>query len=168
MKLRLANLAASVDAPIALLFAFVAHGRRATERRRSAIECMKALAATLLFQCVCCLGHAQTTQTNRVLYMTTSSNLVSISNAVRIASGLRVGMAAADVQKYMRDHGMTQTNVYWMSLDRGRTLACPYPLAGGATLLLDMHCTKAPATGLFDWDDPVLDRARVQSQGADI
>ena len=129
---------------------------------------MKALATTFLFLCVCCFGQAQTLDTNRVLYVTTSSNLVSISNAVWIASRLRVGMAGADVQKYMRDHGMIQTNVYSISVDRGRTLACPYPLAGGATLFLDLHCTKAPATGLFGWRDPVLDRARVQSQGADI
>ena len=77
-------------------------------------------------------------------------------------------MAAQDVVKYMKDHGMAQTNVYSISLDRGRTLSCPYSLAGGATLMLDMHCTQAPKSGLFGWSDPVLDRARIQSQGADI
>jgi hypothetical protein len=129
---------------------------------------MKAAAATLLLLYVCCLGRAQTHDTNRVLYVTTSSNLVSISNAVKIASGLRVGMAGAAVQQYLHDHGMVQTNVYSTSLDRGRTVTYPYPLAGGAALMLDMHCTNAPATGLFGWKAPVLDRARIQSQGADI
>ena len=129
---------------------------------------MKALAASLILFWMCCLGSAQTLGTNGVLYITTSSNLVSISNAVRIASGLRVGMTGADAQKYMQDHGMIQTNVYSISVDRGRTQACPYPLAAGATLMLDMHCTKAPSSGLFGWSDPVLDGARIQSQGADI
>ena len=77
-------------------------------------------------------------------------------------------MAGAAVQQYLHDHGMIQTNVYSISLDRGRTLTYPYPLAGGAALMLDMHCTKAPAIGLFGWNAPVLDRARIQSQGADI
>lgn len=126
---------------------------------------MRILAATLIIFCACFLGHAQTPDTNRVLYVTTSSNLVSISNAVRIASGLRVGMSGQDVQKYMQDHGMVQTNVYSISLDRGRTSIWPYPLAGGACLELDMHCTQAPKTGLFGWSAPVIDGARIQSQG---
>jgi hypothetical protein len=134
---------------------------------------MKTLTATLIFFCACCFGHAQRLDTNRVLYITTSLNLVSISNAVMIASGLRVGMSASDVQKYMHEHGMTnewvgQTNMFSVSLDRGRTLACPYPLAGGASLMLDMHCTKAPPSGLFGWSDPVIDGARIQSLGADV
>ena len=129
---------------------------------------MRTLAATLILLSSCCFGQAQTAGSNRVLYVTTSSNLLSISNAVRIALGLRVGMPGPDVQKYMQSHGMVQTNVYSISADRGRTLSCPYPLAGGAMLMLDMHCTKAPSLGLFGWSDPVLDRARIQSQGADI
>jgi len=124
----------------------------------------------LSFLWVCCPGHAQTPDTNRVLHVTTSPNLMSISNAVRIASNLRVGMANADVQKYMQDHAVIQTNVnvYSISVDRGHTLSYGYPLAGGALLCLDMHCTKSPPTGMFGWSDPVLGRASVQSQGVDI
>lgn len=92
---------------------------------------------------------------------------MSISNAVKVASGLRVGMPGTDVHKYMDDHGMSQTNVYSISLDRGRTLSCPYPLAGSATLMLDMHCTSAPP-GLFGWSNPVLDRAYIQIQGTNL
>ena len=103
-----------------------------------------------------------------MLSLTSHSNLVSISNAVKIVSGLRVGMAGADGSKYMQDHGMVQTNVYSISLDRGRTMACPYPLDGGASLMLDMHCTKGPSRGLFGWSDPVFDRAYIQSQGVEI
>jgi hypothetical protein len=133
---------------------------------------MKALASGLILLCLAHVGQAQTPGTNGTaasgtLYVTSSSNLVTISNAVKLASGLRVGMPQADVQKYMQDHGMTQTNVYSISLDRGRTLTYPYPLAAGASLMLDMHCTNAPP-GLFGWKDPVLDRAYIQSQGANI
>jgi hypothetical protein len=129
---------------------------------------MRALTITLIVFCTCCYGQTQTPGTNRVLYITTSSNLASISNAVRIASGLRVGMVGLDVQKYMQNHGMVQTNVYSISLDRGRTSSCPYPLAGGAMLMLDMHCTQPPKSGLFGWSAPVLDRARIESQGTDL
>jgi hypothetical protein len=118
-------------------------------------------------------GRAQMPVTNGItapgmLYLTSRYNLASISNAVKVGSGLRVGMAGADVWKYMQDHGMVQTNVYSISLDRGRTMACPYPLEGGATLMLDMHCTKGPTSGLFGWSDPVFDRAYIQSQGVEV
>jgi hypothetical protein len=134
---------------------------------------MRALAAGLVFVCLLCLGRAQMSVTNAItapgmLYLTTHSNLLSMSNAVKIASGLRAGMAGPDVQKYMQDHGIVQTNIYSMSVDRGRTLTCPYFLAGGATLMLEMHCTKAPPEGLHGWSAPVLDRAYIQSQGAEI
>jgi hypothetical protein len=129
---------------------------------------MKALTATLILLCACSLGQAQAPDTNRILYVTTSSNFVSISNAAKMASGLHVGMPGEEVQKYMQKHGMIQTNIYCISVDRGRTLTCPYQLAGGTTLMLDMHCTNAPPTGLFGWSAPILDRARIQSQGADI
>src|SRR5690242_19799342 len=84
------------------------------------------------------------------------------------AGGCLSACPGADVQKYMQEHGMVQTNVYTISLDRGRTLSCPYPLGGGVTLLLDMHFTQSPKSGLFGWSAPILDRARIQSQGADI
>jgi hypothetical protein len=109
-----------------------------------------------------CLGQAQALGTNRAANVTNCSNLVSISNAVTIASGLRVGMSGADVNKYLQFHGITQTNIYSMSMDRGRTLTCPYPLAESATLMLEMHCTSAPPR-LWGWSNPVLDRAYIQS-----
>jgi len=134
---------------------------------------MKALATALIVLCFLRLGGAQTPATNGVtasgmLYLTSRSNSFSISNAVKVASGLRVGMAGEEVRKYMEHRGMGQTNVYSISLDRGRTVTYPYSLAGGTTLMLEMHCTKAPSTGLYGWSAPVLDRAFIQSQGADI
>lgn len=134
---------------------------------RLRLRAMKAVATGFVLLCVCWLGQAQSSATNGIFFLTTPSTLTSISNAVKIASGLRVGMPATDVRKYMDGHGMSQTNVYALSLDRGRTMTCPYPLAGSATLMLDMHCTSAPP-GLFGWSNPVLDRAYIQSQGTSV
>ena len=47
--------------------------------------------------------------TRGLLYITNPTNAAGISNAVKIASGLLIGMAVADVHKYMREHGMGQT-----------------------------------------------------------
>jgi hypothetical protein len=129
---------------------------------------MKALAGCLSLLCMFRLGNAQTLLTNGVQRVTISSNLVSISNAVRIASGLRVGVTGADVQRYLREQGTSQTNVYCLSLDRGRTLTYPYSLTGDTTLMLDMHCTEPPSKGLFGWSNPVLDGAYIQKKGTNI
>jgi len=78
-------------------------------------------------------------------------------------------MPKADVDKYLQDHGVSQTNVYSMSLDRGRTLSCPYPLAGVTTsLVLEMQCSQPQTSGLFGWKNPLLKRAYIQSQGTNI
>ncbi len=100
--------------------------------------------------------------------ITSGTNVASVSSAVRIASGLRVGMTKADADKYMQDHGLRQTNVYSISLDRGRTLTCPYPLPGSSnSLMLEMQCSRV-RPGLFDWGHPVLSKAYIQSQGTNI
>jgi len=93
---------------------------------------------------------------------------MSLSNAVKIASGLHVGMTGEDVGKYMQDHGMIQTNIYSISADRGRTLICPYPIASGVSLELEMECSQPPTSGLFGWKNPLLKRAYIQSQGTSI
>jgi hypothetical protein len=66
-----------------------------------------------------------------ILYLTSRCISLSIANAVKVASGLRVCMAGEDVGNYMEHHGMGQTNVYSISLDRGRTLTYSYSLGGG-------------------------------------
>ena len=132
--------------------------------------------AIILSVLACLVAHkALAADTNLVPYTATSSNLMSISNAVRIASGLRLGMSETEVQKYMHAHGMTNewegatgTGMFSISLDRGRTLNCPYYLAGGATLWLEMHSTKPPPSGgLFGWSAPVFSKATIQTSGAD-
>ncbi|MCX6922820.1 MAG: hypothetical protein NT154_06350 [Verrucomicrobia bacterium] len=133
---------------------------------------MKALGAFVILAAALSFAHAQTpaAATNRtLLYMTNPTNAVSISNAVKIASDLRLGMTAPDVHKYMREHGMGQTNLYSLSLDRGHTLSCPYPLSGGgSSLMLEMECSEPPESGLFGWKNPLLKGAYIQSQGANI
>jgi hypothetical protein len=119
---------------------------------------MKALAAVVILATPLCVGNAQPSPptTNAItapglLYLISHANLLSISNAVKIASALQVGMAKAEVDKYLQAHGMKQTNIYSMSLDRGRTLTCPYPLAGaGTSLMLEMQCSQV-RSGLFGW-----------------
>jgi hypothetical protein len=98
-----------------------------------------------------------------VLQITTGSNAMSISNAFRIASGLRVGMTMEAVANYMHAHGIYQTNLYSISTDRGRTMSCPW-----GNLLLDIECSQPPASGLFGWKNPVLKRAYVQIAGTNI
>jgi hypothetical protein len=135
---------------------------------------MKALAVIVILATLLCFADAQTsTTTNQIrvpetLYMTTASNLVSISNAVKIASGLRVGMTNADVDKYMHDHGYGwQTNVGGMSANR--VTAWFYPLAtASSSLVLETECSMPPTPGLFRWTNPLLKRAYIQSQGVDI
>jgi hypothetical protein len=139
---------------------------------------MKALAAVVIFLTLLCFGLAQTpiAATNGIaaseqLNMTNRPNLVTISNAVKIASGLRIGMTWADADKYLLAHGMGQTNIYSMSMDRGHTLDCPYPLTGVATnvsLVLAMECSQPPASGLFGWKNPLLKGAYIQSNGVNI
>jgi hypothetical protein len=135
---------------------------------------MKALTTVVMLATLLWSGHAQISiaATNCItasglLYMTSSSNLVSISNAVKVASGLWTGMTKTNVDKYMGDHGMT--NMGSISLDRGRTLSCPYTLGDAATsLVLEMECSQPPPSGLFGWKNPLLKGAYIQSQGANI
>ena len=128
---------------------------------------MKTLIGVLIFGTLLSRGFAQTSTTNLIktpelLYVTSSSNLTWISNAVKIAAGLRVGVTKADVDNYLHAHGM-QTNVGGLSLDRGRTMACFY-----GSLVLDMECSQPPVSGLFGWKNPLLKRACIQVAGANI
>jgi len=133
---------------------------------------MNTLAALVIVVAALSFAHAQTPAgvTNRtLLYITNPTNAASISNAVRVASGLRLRMTAADAQKYMREHGMSQTNLFSLSLDRGRTLTCFYPLTGDASsLVLKMQCSEPPTSGLFGWKNPLLEEAYIQSRGTKI
>lgn len=130
----------------------------------------KHLTLALTLSVLACLvaAKALAADTNLVPYTATSSNLISISNAVRIASGLRLGMSETEVQKYMHAHGMTnewegQTKMFSISVDRGDTLNCPYFLAGGATLWLEMHSTKPPPSGQFGRSAPLFSKATIQT-----
>jgi hypothetical protein len=111
---------------------------------------MKKLAAVLFFGVLVFCGNAQISQgstnvirTPELLYITTSSNVTAISNAIKMASSLRIDMTKPEVENYLYEHGM-QTNVTeTLSLDRGRTVGYFYQLPGNrSNLVLEMECTE--------------------------
>ena len=106
------------------------------------------------------------TPTNRgALFLSSNTNTLSVSNAVRIISGLRIGMEHTNVDRYMNAHGTT--NHGGLSLDRGQHTAFYYNFPGtDSTLVLE---TRSKRTGpdLFDWGNPVLEGGRVQRLGVD-
>ena len=118
---------------------------------------MKALAIISLFV-VSGVVHAQVvlTPVNRdALLLSSNTNVLNISNAVQVISGLKLGMAQTNVESYLNAHGMT--NRLSLSLDRGQHTHFYYDFPGtDSTLVLTTHCTRMGA-GLFDWKDPVLE-----------
>src|SRR5262245_30432126 len=141
---------------------------------------MNRLAAVMFFGALVFCGNAQISatitnviRTPELLYITTSSNVTAISNAVKMASSLRMEMTKPEVDHYLSERGMptnvVETQTYGLSLDRGRTLSYFYPLPGNRSfLVLDMECTERPASGLSGWKNPVLKKAYIQSQGENI
>jgi hypothetical protein len=128
---------------------------------------MKAPAMILLFAVSgVMLAQVVLTPTNRgALLMSSNTNVLSVSNAVRIISGLRLGMAQTNVDRYMNAHGMT--NRIGMSLDRGEHTAFYYDFPGtDSTLVLETR-SRRTGLGLFDWGDPVLQSGRIQRLGVD-
>jgi hypothetical protein len=141
---------------------------------------MKRLAVVVFLAASVFCGRAQISQgttnvirTPELLYITTSSNVTAISNAVKMASSLRIDMTKPDVDHYLIERGMptniVETQVDGLSLDGDRTIGYFYPLPGNRSfLVLDMECTERPASGLRGWKNPVLKKAYIQSQGVDI
>jgi hypothetical protein len=140
---------------------------------------MKKLAAVLFVGALTFCGNAQISETTtnvirtqELLYITTSSNVTAISNAVKMASSLRMDMTRPDVDHYLIERGMSTNvveNADGLSLDGGRTIGYFYPLPGNRSfLVLDMECTERPASGLRGWKNPVLKKAFIQSQGENI
>lgn len=42
------------------------------------------------------------------------------------------------------------------------------PLEGTVRLVLEIQCNQPPTSGLFGWKNPLLKKAYIQSQGANI
>jgi hypothetical protein len=112
------------------------------------------------------LAQVGLTPVNRdALIVSSNTNALSVSNAVRIISGLRPGMALTNVDGYLNARGMT--NCGGLSLDRGEHTTFYYGFPGtDSTLVLE---TRSRRTGpsLFDWGDPVLESGRIQRLGVD-
>src|SRR5437899_9374993 len=62
------------------------------------------------------------------LLMSSNTNVFSLSNATRIVSGLKLGMAQTNVDRHMNAHGMT--NRGGLSLDRGHHTTFCYDFPG--------------------------------------
>ena len=100
------------------------------------------------------------------LFMSGKTNVFSISNATRIVSGLKLGMAQTNVDSYLNKHGMT--NLGGLSLDRGRHTAFFYDFPGTDRTLVLKTQSKRTGPNLFDWGNPVLESGRIQRFGVDI
>ena len=99
------------------------------------------------------------------LLISSNTNVLSVSNATQILSGLRLGMAQTNVDKYMNAHGMT--NRGGVSLDRGHHTSFYYDFPGKDTSLVLETRSRRTGPGLFDWGDPVLDSGRIQRLDVD-
>jgi hypothetical protein len=79
-----------------------------------------------------------------------ATNRIAPTEAVKIASGLRLGMAEADAAKFLEAHGVTsgfldtkrQVYVYTLSVGSCTGWSTGYPLAGGYILSLNMEPRK--------------------------
>lgn len=101
----------------------------------------------------------------RALLMSGITNTFSLSNATRIVSGLRLGMALTNVNKCLNAHGMT--NRFGMSLDRGQHTTYDYDFPGTDTTLRLETRSERTGPSLFDWGNPVLESGRIQKLGVD-
>src|SRR5262249_49184419 len=106
---------------------------------------MKMLAMIFLFAAAGVLRAQVTlTPTNRgALFLSINTNTFSVSNAVWILSGLRMGMELKNVDRYLSARGMT--NRGGLSLDRGQHTTIHYDFPGtDSTLVLQ---TRSKRTG---------------------
>jgi len=99
------------------------------------------------------------------LFMTSRTNVLRMSNAVQIISGLKSGMALTNVDRYMNAHGMT--NRGGLSLDRGQHSNFYYDFPGtDSTLVLETRSSRT-RLNMFDWEHPALQSGRIQRLGVD-
>jgi hypothetical protein len=111
-------------------------------------------------------GMTNTVVAPGVFYVTTPANLTCISNAVKVAAGLRAGMSRAEVDTYMWDRGMVLTNNFSLSLDRGRTTSCFYALTDSTSLVLEMSSSTDARIPGVEPRNSVLDAAYIKSGDA--
>ena len=139
-------------------------GWRLASRRRCGVKILAVIFFASISNVLC--AQVTLTPTNRgVLFLSGNTNTLSVSNAVRILSGLRTGMEQTNVDKYMNAHGMT--NQGGLSLDRGRHSVYHYNFPGtDSTLVLETR-SKRTGPGLFDWGNPILEGGRIQRLDVD-
>ncbi|HWY75209.1 MAG TPA: hypothetical protein VN281_06310 [Verrucomicrobiae bacterium] len=129
---------------------------------------MKAIATVIFFAFVGVMSaQVVLTPTNQhALILSGNTNVLNLSNAVQLISGLKLGMAQTNVEIYMNAHGMT--NLGWgVSLDRGRHWTYFYDLPGTDSTLVIETRSRRTGPSLFDWGDPVLESGSIQRLGVD-
>lgn len=98
------------------------------------------------------------------LLVSSNTNVFSLSNATRIVSGLRLGMAQTNVDRHMNAHGMTNKGGLTLGGHR-TTFYYDFP-STDRTLALETR-RKRTGPGRFDWGNPVLESGRIQKLGTD-
>lgn len=102
------------------------------------------------------------------------TNRVTVADAVKVASGLRVGMREDDADEYLFDHGINcrtyDTNgavlIYYSSVgDNFRWTTC-YPLRAAFNLDLD-YSNAYTTTNWYEWNG-ILEDAKIESNEMDI
>ncbi len=129
-----------------------------------------------------CLAQAQTStnlaraSTNLAQASKASTNRVAMRQAIKIASGLRVGMSETETLKFLEAHGVTSrvvdtngdTLIESMSVGSGGGWATAYPLADhGCILALHMRPSQRRSNGFWGGNG-LLESASIQSNGITI
>jgi hypothetical protein len=123
-------------------------------------------------------GQAQTIRTTHpvsspgVLYISSHTNLMAVSRAVEIASGLRTGMTEEDAIEFLERRGLTitnglPTNVYLLRVGSSGGWTTFYSLADGCSLGLDMRPAQFRSDGLWGGNS-ILEGVHIQSNLVDL
>lgn len=125
-------------------------------------------------------GQTPTITTNRssapqALYFSSHTNLVSVSRAVEVASGLYVGMKEMDAYALLARGGITNTitgtngltSVYSLSVGNSRGWTTGYPLAQGCSIDLKMRASEVRTDGLWGGNG-LLEAAFIRSNGVGL
>jgi hypothetical protein len=140
---------------------------------------MKILAIMITVACLPWAAGAQATTTNgaapRALYLTSQTNLASVSRAIQVASQLRIGMMEAEAAKFLEGQGISgairdtngQVEAYSLSVGSSHGWTTFYHLAEGCSLGLEMRPSAMRPDGLWGGNG-LLEGAVIQSNRVNI
>jgi hypothetical protein len=133
------------------------------------LQGMKKLAMTvLLMAAIAVSAQVSLIPTNQAaLLVSSSTNTLSVSNAIRMLSGLRLGMEQTNIDSYLGKHGITNRAFGNVSVDRGQHYYCYYDFPGTDCTLVLQTRSRRTGPGLFDWGYPVLEGGCIRRVGVD-